>query len=1008
VDTIHKVNNSGLHSLERKVLLGFTLAAVVLVVLGLFSYRSVVQSRAEAQLVSHTHEVLNSLSTMLSDISMAESDLRGYLLSGREEFQQSFDAEAQQSHEQLGHLRLLTRDNPTQQANLDSLESFVNERLSFMQSRMQLRRDQGLPAVQALGPSEKGRVLQEKIRHSVTEMQDLENRLLLERQRRADSSSLKTEIAIGIGALLALALLAMAVFIVRRDFERGRSEEKDLRVARENLEVRVQERTAELMKSGEALRAGEERLSRIIDSAMDAIITVDEEQRITLFNPAAEAMFKCPVTDAIGTPLERFLPPRFRAPHAEHLRAFGKNSVTRRAMGGITPLRGLRSNGEEFPIEASISQVDVDGKKLYTAIVRDITEATKARDVSSRLAAIVEFSDDAIIGKTLDGVITSWNPAAEKLFGYSAAEVVGKPILETVIPAALASEENSILARIAQGERIDHFETRRVRKDGKELDVAVTASPLRDNSGRVIGASLITRDISESKRSREETRQQASLLDLVPAMVRDMDSRILLWTHGAELLYGFNRHEVLGKLSHEVLKTEFPLPVAEIERVLIAEGAWEGELDHTTHDGKHVFVASQWTLHRDEKGKPVAILEVNADITALKRAEALQMRSQKLEALGTLAGGIAHDFNNIIAAINGSASLAMMQFPPEHPVQACLVEIEKAGNRAADVVRRILTFSRPQDQNMQPQELEPLVEEALKLVRATLPAMIQIRTQFSDDLPKARMDATQIYQVIVNLATNSAHAIGDKSGLIEVKIDAPTVTDEEVPLYLDVPAGRYVRLRVSDNGCGMEAATLERIFDPFFSTKPTGKGTGLGLSVVHGIISAHRGIIKVYSEVGKGTTFYIYFPAVSDVAAVAPVPERQATVGHGERVLFVDDEGVLLFVGTMALEQNGYVVTGMPNGDAALRELRLNPNGYDVVLTDLSMPGMSGLDLAQQVGKVRPDLPVILTSGYVGPEDQARANQLGVHAILTKPVNTKEMLSTLSALFENRVRSTNS
>jgi CheY-like chemotaxis protein len=256
----------------------------------------------------------------------------------------------------------------------------------------------------------------------------------------------------------------------------------------------------------------------------------------------------------------------------------------------------------------------------------------------------------------------------------------------------------------------------------------------------------------------------------------------------------------------------------------------------------------------------------------------------------------------------------------------------------------------------------------------------------------------------VNLATNSAHAIGDKSGVIEVNIDSPTITEQEVPLYSEVPAGRYVRLRVSDNGCGMEAATLERIFDPFFSTKPTGKGTGLGLSVVHGIITAHRAVMKVYSEVGRGTTFYIYFPAASDAAAPSPAPEQLATAGRGERVLFVDDEGVLLFVGTMALEQNGYIVTGMPNGDAALRELRLNPQGYDVVLTDLSMPGMSGLDLAEQIGIVRPDLPVILTSGYVGPEDQARANQLGVHAILTKPVNTKEMLATLSAIFENRTR----
>ena len=1000
---IHNASTSGLYSLERKVLFGFALAGIVLALIGVLSYVSVVRSRAEAQLVDHTHRVMDSLAQLRSDLSAAESGQRGFLLTSRDEYEQAYDAAAQDIEKQLRLLRELTRDNLAQQNNLDTLVPLLAQRLQEMQGRLELRRKEGLAAAQAAMIADQSGQFGERVRGAVSEMESEENRLLQEREKRAESSNFLTRTTIATGGLLALVVMIAALYIVRRGFERGRSAETDLRVAKDTLEARVQERTAELVKSGAAIRAGEERLSRIIDSAMDAIVTVDDQQRITMFNPAAEVMFKCPAADAIGTPLERFLPTRFRAAHVEHMRAFGQNSVTRRTMGGLTPLRALRSNGEEFPIEASISQVDVNGRKLFTAIVRDITEATKAREISSKLAAIVESSDDAIISKTLDGIITSWNPGAEKLFGYSAAEVLGKPIL-MIIPPELRKEEEDILARVARGANINHFETRRLRKDGSTVDIAVTISPLRDSSGHVIGASKIARDITESKRVREEIRRQAGLLDLAPALVRDMDNHIILWTRGAELLYGYSRSEALGRSSHELLKTEFPIPLAEIEKILLAQGAWEGELDHTTREGKHVFVASQWMVHRDAAGKPIAILEVNADITALKRAEALQMRSQKLEALGTLAGGIAHDFNNILAAINGSASLAMSQFPPEHPIQACLVEIEKAGQRAADVVRRILTFSRPQDQNMQAQPLEPVVEEALKLVRATLPAMIEIRTQFAENLPKARIDATQIYQVIVNLATNSAHAVGDKSGVIDVKLDAPTINKEEIPLYSEVPAGHYVRLRVSDNGCGMEAATLERIFDPFFSTKPTGKGTGLGLSVVHGIIEGHRGVMKVYSEPGKGTTFFIYFPAVSDAVAQVPEPEGKAATGRGERILFVDDEGVLLFVGTMTLEQSGYQVTGMPNGDAALRELRTNPNGYDVVLTDLSMPGMSGLQLAHQIRRLRADLPVILTSGYINPEDQARADQLGIHAILTKPVNTKELLATLAGLFEEGAR----
>jgi CheY-like chemotaxis protein len=337
-------------------------------------------------------------------------------------------------------------------------------------------------------------------------------------------------------------------------------------------------------------------------------------------------------------------------------------------------------------------------------------------------------------------------------------------------------------------------------------------------------------------------------------------------------------------------------------------------------------------------------------------------------------------------------------------VQACLTEIEKAGTRAADLVRRILTFSRPQEQNMQVQALQPVVEEALKLVRSTLPAMIEIRTVFDAALPRARIDATQIYQVVVNLATNAAHAIGDKPGVIQVNLDERTVKEEEILLYSEVPAGHYSRMSVSDNGSGMDADALQRIFDPFFSTKPTGKGTGLGLSVVHGIVTAHHGVLKVYSEPGKGTTFHIYFPAIQEVPAAPRAPEQQAAQGRGERILFVDDEGVLLFVGTMTLEQNGYKVTGMPNGESALREIQQNPNNYDAVITDLSMPGISGLQLAHQLRKLRADLPVILTSGYISPDDQARADRLKIRAILTKPVKTNELLSTLAVLFENRVR----
>jgi PAS domain S-box-containing protein len=992
---------SELRALKRYVFAGFSIAAIVLVLIAVFSFANLLRFRTDAKAVAHTHQVLNSLSHLSSDLTAAESSQRGYLITGNDEYQHSFDDDATKIQRQLADLQQMTRDNPVQQMNLKALAPLLTESLTLMRTRLDLVHKQGLAAAQASMTANQGARVRESILELVGNMQYEEDRLLQDREKQAESSGRLTRATIATGGILALSLLVAAFFLVRQSIERGRRAEAELLLAKNSLEDRVRERTSELVKSGAALRAGEERLSRIVDSAMDAIVTVDEQQRITIFNPAAEKMFRCPVNDAVGTPLERFLPTRFRAVHREHMRAFGQNSVTRRTMGGFSPLGALRANGEEFPIEASISQVEINGRKFFTAIVRDVTETAKAREISGKLASIVESTDDAIISKTLEGVISSWNPAAERLFGYSSEEAIGK-LMFLIIPPELAHEERDILARIAKGERVEHFETRRVRKDGKQIDVAVTISPLRNNSGRIIGASKIARDITERKRADEEIRQHAALLDLAPALVRDMDDRIVLWTRGAERLYGYLQKEALGSSSYDLLKTEFPQPLPDIETALKSHGVWEGELEQRTRDGQRVVVASQWVLHRDAKGQPSKILEVNTDITSLKHAESLQMRSQKLESLGTLAGGIAHDFNNILSAINGSASLAISQLPNDHPAQICLTEIEKAGARAADLVRRILTFSRPQDQNMQVQSLEPVIEEALKLVRATLPAMIEIRTEFDEDLPKARIDATQIYQVVINLATNAAHAIGDKTGVIEVKLDERIVSEQEILLYSEVPAGHYTRFLVSDNGCGMDAATLQRIFDPFFSTKPTGKGTGLGLSVVHGIVTAHRGVMKVYSEPGKGTTFHIYFPAVREPIAVVRAPEREAPMGNGERILFVDDEGVLLFVGTMTLEQNGYKVTGMPNGESALHELQQNPRGYDAVITDLSMPGLSGLQLAHQLRKLRADLPVILTSGYVNPDDQAKADRLAIRAILTKPVHTKELLSTLATLFAKK------
>jgi nitrogen-specific signal transduction histidine kinase/CheY-like chemotaxis protein len=386
------------------------------------------------------------------------------------------------------------------------------------------------------------------------------------------------------------------------------------------------------------------------------------------------------------------------------------------------------------------------------------------------------------------------------------------------------------------------------------------------------------------------------------------------------------------------------------------------------------------------------------DITARKRAERLQFHSQKLESLGTLSGGIAHDFNNLLLAIRGNTRLAIDDLPAGHPVQTSLDEVERAASRATELVRQILSFGRQGESRREVVELRPVVEEALKLLRATLPAMIRIVPTFDSAVPPVSVDVTQVHQIIMNLATNAAHAIGDGDGQLEVTVDAATIHADEI-VTADLKVGRYARITVSDNGCGMDRATLERVFDPFFTTKPAGQGTGLGLSVVHGIVRAHSGAVTAYSQPGKGTTFRIYLPAASaDVEHREASPQTPAA-GSGEHVMYIDDEESLVFLGQRVLERMGYKVSGFSDPLQALQAFTQTPQSFDVVVTDLSMPGMSGFNLARALLQLRPDVPIVLTTGYVRPEDKETARNSGIRELILKPNTVEELGRALDKLF---------
>ncbi|MCX7143408.1 MAG: PAS domain-containing protein [Proteobacteria bacterium] len=367
--------------------------------------------------------------------------------------------------------------------------------------------------------------------------------------------------------------------------------------------------------------------------------------------------------------------------------------------------------------------------------------------------------------------------------------------------------------------------------------------------------------------------------------------------------------------------------------------------------------------------------------------------AQRIEAIGTLAAGIAHDFNNIIGTISGNTALARQDVGSGHKALESLDEIHKASQRARHLVQQILTFSRKQPQHLVSQPLRPLVEEAVRLLRSTLPAGVDFVATIADAPAHVLADSTQVQQLILNLCTNAWHALHERSGRIEVGLDEVMLDEAAARALPGLKPGPHLRLRVSDNGRGMDAATQKRIFEPFFTTKPVGQGTGLGLAAVHGIVNVHKGAIAMKSAPGRGATFLVYFPVAADfdgpdeaVPAVFDILR-----GKGQHVLYVDDDESLVFLVMRMLNRLGYRTSGFQDARLALDAVRANPGSFDLAVTDFNMPGLSGLDVAMELARVRPDLPVVITSGYITDALRVDANKAGVRALVDKPSTVDEL-----------------
>jgi PAS domain S-box-containing protein len=597
------------------------------------------------------------------------------------------------------------------------------------------------------------------------------------------------------------------------------------------------------------------------------------------------------------------------------------------------------------------------------------------------------------------------NDEACSSLGYSRSELLALNVWD-VDPDFQQGDLGDRWAKLEQ-EGKEVFEGRHRRKDGSEFPVEVTSSHF-EFEGKEYNLAL-ARDITE-RRTTEHLLQL-----LFAALDRVQDTILLMENDSPEFLYA--NEGAAKNLGYTRLELTSGLGIADIDPVWNLE-QWDRhrrgrrppprvlfETQHKSRSGR-VFPVEVAGYNFEFEGRRYT-LGICRDISERKHAqeeravlEAQLRESQKIEAIGTLAGGIAHDFNNILAAILGNVKLAEEDCIHNAPALESLEQIRRAAQRAKDLTQQILLFGRRQATERKVLSLVTVVEQCVQLLRATLPARISLNYRIAPPSPIVLADTTQLLQVLVNLGTNAAQAIGDQPGQIDIVVEPLTVDKVTSFGIVDLMPGSYARIMVRDSGKGMDAATMERIFEPFFTTKKIGEGTGLGLSVVHGIIRTHEGHITVRSEPGKGTTFDIFLPStlVPKAVVVSEPAAKPATRGNGQHVLCVDDDVSLILLMERLLKRHGFRVTSCTDAGTALAVVRANPQQFDAAVTDFNMPGMTGLQLAQEIRKISQTLPIALASGYITDEMRRETHAAGVQELIYKPNAVDEYVAAIERL----------